>query len=72
MLKKIIVSLLLLATVLCFTVPADACWVVIDRRIIRPGVVHEFVDRDCNGTIDIVQEYRLIGGVWQPTVWWLY
>lgn len=47
-------------------------WNVIDRITISHGVVHEFVDRNCDRTIDIVQEYVWNGRRWEPTRWWWY
>lgn len=44
----------------------------VSRKNVARGVVHEFVDVDCNGTIDIVQEWRWNGAVWVTTRWWKY
>lgn len=67
--KKIIIAILM---VLMLSVSSASAACLIDRIVMRPGVIHDFIDTDCNGTIDIVQEFRLINGQWVPTQWWYY
>lgn len=68
--KKLLV--IAAAALMFWASSAAACWNVQWRTVIRPGVVHEFVDRDCDGTVDIVQEYVWNGTTWVATGWWWY
>ena len=71
MIKKFLSTLAILV-ILLTNIPSVYGACVIDRVRMSYTIVHEFVDVDCNGTIDIVQEYQLINGIWTPTRWWYY
>jgi hypothetical protein len=68
MIKRIILAVL--ASLIISVSASASCWNVISEKIVAPGVVHEFVDRDCDWNADIVQEYRYNGYGWVMTRWW--
>jgi len=69
--KKLLTGLVL-ALLIFVGVSAASARCTVDRVTVARGVVHEFVDVDCNGSIDIVQEWRWNGRVWVATRWWRY
>ena len=49
------------------------CHIVIDQRLVAPGILHVFIDKTCDRIPDIVMEYQAINGRWVYTGrwWWL-
>jgi hypothetical protein len=69
---KKLLTVLVVAVLLLVGVSMASARCTVSRKNVARGVVHEFVDVDCNGTIDIVQEWRWNGAVWVTTRWWKY